>query len=301
MHAPIGNSLSGAGQIGSAAPVVRTVATGWFEDPEAVVADAPNLLTIADLTVAFAQGTRWVRVLHGLHLAIAPGQTLGMVGESGCGKSVTWLAVLRLLGPKAAVGGMIALAGQPIVDATDNEMARIRGGRMAMIFQDPMSALNPVHSIGRQIAEVLITHRGFSAGAARLEAARLLDLVEIPETANALAKYPHELSGGMNQRAMIAMALAGEPERLVCDEPVSALDVSIQAQVINLLHDLRDRLGLSYLFISHDLKVVRQICDEVAVMYLGRIVEHGPAEDLLRNPAHPYTQALVSAVPTRSG
>ena len=258
-------------------------------------------MKISGLTVAFARGTGHVPVLHGIDLSVAPGETLGMVGESGCGKSVTWLAVLRLLGPRAVIGGSVTLGGRSISDIPEEEMVRVRGRRIAMIFQDPMSALNPVHSVGRQINEVLITHKGLSAAAARAQAQRLLDQVGIPGAASVLGKYPHELSGGMNQRAMIAMCLAGQPDLLIADEPTTALDVTIQAQILDLLRQVQRDHGMALVLVSHDLGVVAEVCQRVAVMYCGRVVEQGETDAIFDRPQHPYTQGLVAALPTLDG
>ena len=261
----------------------------------------PPLLRVAGLTVAFGEDGGAVPVLHDVTLTIGRGETLGMVGESGCGKSVTWLAVLRLLGRRARIGGRVELDGVAISTWPDDRMDRVRGGRIAMIFQDPMSALNPVHSIGRQIVEALMLHRRLPAGAARDEAARLLDRVEIAGAKGVLDKYPHELSGGMNQRAMIAMALAGQPDLLIADEPTTALDVTIQAQILDLLGQIQRDLGMAMVLVSHDLGVVSEICRHVAVMYCGRIVEIGETNAIFDRPRHPYTKGLLAAMPALDG
>ena len=275
--------------------------------PDGVTADdgaphaAKTLLAITGLTVAFTVGSARLPVLHGIDLAVGPGETLGMVGESGCGKSVTWLAVLRLLGPRALIGGTVALAGRSIADLPEERMVRLRGRRIAMIFQDPISALNPVHTIGRQIGEALVAHRGATAAAARAEAARLLDQVGIPAAKSALQRYPHELSGGMNQRAMIAMCLAGRPDLLIADEPTTALDVTIQAQILDLLRQIQRDLGMALVLVSHDLGVVAEVCRRVAVMYCGRIVEQGDTDAIFDRPQHPYTRGLLAALPSLDG
>ena len=240
-------------------------------------------------------------VVHGIDIAIAPGEALGMVGESGCGKSVTWLAALGLLPAKARVGGSVKLGGEEILHASPATLDRVRGGRVAMIFQDPASALNPVHRLGRQVQEALRLHRGLTGSAARAEAKRLFDLVGIPDAARRLDAFPHELSGGQNQRVMIAMALAGQPELLVADEPTTALDVTIQAQILDLLQALRRELGMALVLISHDLGVVAEVCDRVAVMYAGRLVEEAPAARFFVSPRHPYAQGLMAALPPLDG
>jgi peptide/nickel transport system ATP-binding protein len=239
--------------------------------------------------------------LRGVDLAVAPGEAVGMVGESGCGKSVTWLAALGLLPARAEVAGSVRLGGQDILGAPAAVLDRVRGGRVAMIFQDPASSLNPVHRIGRQVTEALLLHRGMAGGAARAEAKRLLDQVGIPDAARRLDAYPHELSGGQNQRVMIAIALAGRPDLLVADEPTTALDVTIQAQILDLLRQLRRETGMALVLISHDLGVVAETCDRVCVMYAGRIVEEAPVERLFAAAAHPYTRGLLGALPPMDG
>jgi peptide/nickel transport system ATP-binding protein len=258
---------------------------------------AAPLLQLAGLSVAFGGAT----VVHGIDLAIAPGEALGMVGESGCGKSVTWLAALGLLPAKARVGGSVTLGGAELLHASPATLERVRGGRVAMIFQDPASALNPVHRLGRQVQEALRLHRGLGGAAARAEAKRLFDLVGIPDAARRLDAFPHELSGGQNQRVMIAMALAGQPELLIADEPTTALDVTIQAQILDLLQALRRELGMALVLISHDLGVVAEVCDRVAVMYAGRLVEQASAARFFANPRHPYAQGLMAALPPLDG
>ena len=236
-----------------------------------------------------------LKAVDGVSLLLPRGRTLGLVGESGCGKSTMARLVLGLV-PRTR--GEVRLGGEPVA-ADGGRRWRRQRRRAQLVHQDPLGALDRRLTVGYQIAEPLIVHGIGSPSDRRARASALLDAVGLgPQIA---ARYPHELSGGQRQRVVLARALVLEPELLVCDEPVSALDVSIQAQVVNLLQDLRDRLGHACLFISHDLKAVRQISDEIAVMYLGRIVEQGPAEDLLHAPAHPYTQALVSAVPGRGG
>nr|WP_245216887.1 ABC transporter ATP-binding protein [Neoroseomonas nitratireducens] len=255
------------------------------------------MVEISGLTVSFDGQP----ALRGIDLAVAPGEAVGMVGESGCGKSVTWLAALGLLPARARIGGRVAIGGQDLVGAPASVLERVRGGRIAMIFQDPASSLNPVHRIGRQVTEALALHRGMTGAAARAEARRLLDQVGIPDAARRLDVYPHELSGGQNQRVMIAIALAGQPELLVADEPTTALDVTIQAQILELLQSLRRETGMALVLISHDLGVVAEACERVAVMYAGRIVEEAPIARLFDTAAHPYTQGLLGALPPIDG
>jgi peptide/nickel transport system ATP-binding protein len=263
---------------------------------------AAPLLHLDGLSVAFGG----VDVVRGIDLAVAPGEAVGMVGESGCGKSVTWLGMLGLLPRQASVRGSARLldgaAGTvELIGATSGTRDRIRGGRIAMIFQDPASALNPVHTVGRQVMESLGLHRGLRGSAARAEARRLFDQVGIPDATRRLDAYPHELSGGQNQRAMIAMALAGQPELLIADEPTTALDVTIQAQILDLLNALRRETGMALVLISHDLGVVSETCDRVAVMYAGRIVEEAPTAAFVARPAHPYASGLLDALPPLDG
>ncbi len=254
-------------------------------------------MELSRLTVAFDG----VQVLHGVDLSIRPGEAVGLVGESGSGKSVTWLAALGLLPGKARVSGSVKLEGQELLGARPAVLDGVRGGRIAMIFQDPASALNPVLTIGRQLGEALALHRGLSGTSIRMEARRLLDLVGIPDAERRLSAYPHEFSGGQNQRVMIAMALAGEPDLLVADEPTTALDVTIQAQILDLINNVRREMGMALVLISHDLGVIAETCDRVAVMYAGRIVEQASASDLFDNPQHPYTLGLLGSLPPIDG
>jgi peptide/nickel transport system ATP-binding protein len=256
-----------------------------------------TLVALRGLKVSFAGQA----ALRGIDLSIAPGEALGLVGESGCGKSVTWLAALGLLPAKARIEGSVTLEGQELIGAPAATLERVRGGRIAMIFQDPASSLNPVHRVGKQIGEALRLHRGLDGDAARIEAKRLLDLVGIPDAAQRLDAYPHEFSGGQNQRAMIAMALAGQPELLVADEPTTALDVTIQAQILDLLQSLRREFGMALVLVSHDLGVIAETCDRVCVMYAGRIVEEAPVARLFAAPKHPYTRGLLGALPPITG
>ncbi len=257
-------------------------------------ADAP-LLAVEGLGVAMGGAP----VLEDVSFAIAPGETLGLVGESGCGKSVTALAILRLLPapPGRIVAGRIRFDGVDLASLDAAALRAIRGNRIGMIFQEPMTSLNPVFTIGDQIGESLILHRGATRVAARAEAARLLDLVGIPAALSRLDSYPHELSGGQRQRVMIAIALACRPRLLIADEPTTALDVTVQAQILDLIARLRRDLGMAVLLITHDLGVVAEFCDRVAVMYAGRVVEIGPAAALFAGPRHRYAEALLRSMP----
>jgi peptide/nickel transport system ATP-binding protein len=259
------------------------------------------LVEIAGLTVDFEKDGRASRVVAGIDLAVAPGEALGVVGESGSGKSVTWLAALGLLPTQARVGGSVRISGQELIGAQVRTLESVRGRRIAMIFQDPSSCLNPVHRIGWQLVEALKLHRGLDGNAANTEALRLLDQVGIADARRRLEDYPHQLSGGLNQRVMIAMALAGQPDLLIADEPTTALDATIQAQILALLGRIRRDTGMALVLISHDLGVVAENVDRVAVMYAGRLVEEAPGQDLFETPRHPYTQGLLAALPALTG
>lgn len=255
------------------------------------------LLEIQDLRLDFGP----VRVVDGVSLTVEAGRTLALVGESGCGKSVTALSIARLLPspPVRYSGGAIRLAGREVLGLREAELRTVRGGVVSYVFQDPGTSLNPVQRVGTQILESLRLHR--PAQAREAEVVRLLKLVGIPAPESRVRDFPYQLSGGMQQRVMIALALASEPKLLVADEPTTALDVTIQAQIIELLRDLQQQLGLAILLITHNLGLVGEIADRVAVMYAGQIVEHGPAADLLRSPRHPYTRALLNSVPELGG
>lgn len=264
-------------------------------------ASAASLVSIRGLKLAFDNGQTHVPVLHGVDLDIRRGEALGIVGESGCGKSVTWLAVLGLLGPRARMSGTVHLDGQAVHHLSGDQLAPIRGKRIAMIFQDPASALNPVHSVGQQVLESIELHSSLRGAAARAEAIRLLDRVHIASPAQRLSAYPHELSGGTNQRVMIAMALAGQPELLVADEPTTALDATIQAQILQLLAEIRRDSQMAMVLISHDLGVIAEVSDRVLVMYAGRIVEQSSARQLFDQARHPYTRGLLASLPDLHG
>ncbi|WP_411431298.1 ABC transporter ATP-binding protein [Sinorhizobium meliloti] len=263
--------------------------------------EVPNLMEIRGLTVEFEGKQRFTRSLHGIDITLKRGEALGIVGESGCGKSITWMAVIGLLGRNARVGGSAKLDGQEIIGADDEKLSEIRGGRIAMIFQDPSSSLNPLHKVGWQLGEALRQHQGLTGEAARKEAERLIDRVGIANARQRLGEYPHEFSGGMNQRVMIAMALAGNPDILIADEPTTALDATIQAQILDLLDDLRRERNMALVLISHDLGMVAEMTERVMVMYCGRVVEDSPTSDLFDTPAHPYTRGLIDAIPSIDG
>ncbi len=254
------------------------------------------LLRVRDLTVSVGRGERRYVAVRDVGFEVPAGGSLGVVGESGSGKSLTLRALMALL-PRGvrAESGVVELAGEAL-PFTGPGARRARRGRLAMVFQDPLSGLDPVYTVGTQVAEVPRRVLGASAGASRRRAVELLRLVGMPDPERRAHAFPHQLSGGMRQRVLIAMALASEPKVLLCDEPTTALDVTVQAQVLELLDDLRRRLGVAVVFVSHDLAVVRQVADELAVMYTGRVVETGPASEVLGNPAHPYTLGLLEAV-----
>jgi len=233
-----------------------------------------------------------------LSFDLMPGETLGLVGESGCGKSVTSLSIMRLLrAPGRVAGGSIEFDGQDLLALPEKAMRAIRGNQISMIFQEPMTSLNPVFTVGRQISESLMLHQGLSRREAMAQAESLLELVQISDPARRVREYPYQLSGGMRQRAMIAMALACQPKVLIADEPTTALDVTIQAQILHLLREIQQRLGTSIVLITHDLGVVAQMCQRVIVMYAGRKVEEGSVDDILDRAQHPYTQALIRSLP----
>ncbi len=258
----------------------------------------PRLLTVDGLTISFPIDGKDVPVVREVSFAVDRGEFVGLVGESGCGKSVSALAVLRLVPePGRIAGGSIRLDDQELLTLPGDAMRRVRGARIGMVFQEPMTSLNPVFTIGFQIGESLRVHQKLSRRAAREAAIGLLDRVAIPSPGQRVDDYPHQLSGGQRQRAMIAMALACGPDLLIADEPTTALDVTVQAQILELLDRLRDELGLAVLLITHDLAVVAETCDRALVMYAGRIVEESSVERLFEAPSHPYTRGLLGAVP----
>jgi len=260
------------------------------------------MLRVENLVTRFHTYDGVVRALEGVSFEVREGEIFGLVGETGCGKSVTTYSTLRLLPSTGRVhSGRVTLAGESLLDASESRMREVRGGEIAMIFQDPLSALNPVMRVGDQIAESVWLHDDLpdaEAVAARVE--EVLGEVRMPDPVGAMRAFPHELSGGMQQRVMIAMALAGRPKMLIADEPTTALDVTIQSQVLQLLRQLKQEAGLTVLLITHDLGVVAELCDRVAVMYAGTIVETAPVAELFGNPRHPYTQGLLAALPGTS-
>jgi len=257
-----------------------------------------HLLDVNNLQTHFPTRAGLVRAVDGVSFYIDRGELLGLVGESGCGKSITALSIMRLIAPPGKiVGGEISFDGRNLLKLSDSEMRAIRGDDIAMIFQDPMTSLNPVFTVGEQIAEALRLHRKLSRKAAREGAVEAMREVSIPDPSRRINDYPHQLSGGMRQRVMIAMALACDPKLLIADEPTTALDVTIQAQILELLNELRKNRELAVLLITHDLGVVAEVADRVAVMYTGRIVEESPVEELFARPRHPYTEGLLRSVP----
>ena len=257
------------------------------------------LLSVQDLSVAFRQGGQETLAVDKVSFAIAKGETLALVGESGSGKSVSALSILKLLNYPAAhhPSGKVLFNGQDLIGADEDAMRKVRGNDITMVFQEPMTSLNPLHTIARQIGEILELHKGLRGEKARARTLELLTLVGIRDAASRLDAYPHQLSGGQRQRVMIAMALANEPDLLIADEPTTALDVTVQAQILTLLKELQARLGMAILFITHDLGIVRRIADRVCVMLKGKIVEHGPVAEIFGNPQHAYTQRLLAAEP----
>jgi peptide/nickel transport system ATP-binding protein len=262
--------------------------------------DGPPLLEVEGLTVQFRTEEGWLTAVEDVSFSLGARDSLGIVGESGSGKSVTALSITRLHGRANTriPSGRILFGGRDLLSLSERRLRRIRGREIAMIFQDPMSSLNPVLRVGDQIVEAILLHQDVSRALARRRAVELLDLVRIPDAARRLDDYPHRLSGGMRQRVMIAIAIACRPKLLIADEPTTALDVTIQAQIIELLHDLQDTLGMSVILITHDLGVIAEFARRVIVMYAGRIVEEAPAADLFTRPLHPYTDGLLAAIPS---
>ncbi len=259
---------------------------------------APPLLAVSDLRVAFPTEAGMVKAVDGMSLTLGAGETVAIVGESGCGKSVTAMSIMRLIDANAArTSGSIRLDGTDLLTLNERAMRHVRGKRIAMIFQEPLTSLNPVMTIGRQITESIRLHDGLGAAAARERAVAMLALVRLSEPERRMREYAHQLSGGMRQRVMIALALACSPSVLVADEPTTALDVTVQAQILDLLLDLRQRLGMAILLITHDLGVVAGFCDRVVVMYAGRKVEEAPVGALFERPLHPYTRGLLRCIP----
>jgi oligopeptide/dipeptide ABC transporter ATP-binding protein len=256
------------------------------------------LLEIEDLRTSFPTGAGEARAVDGVSLALDEGRTLGLVGESGCGKTMTALSIMRLVPPPGRIAhGRLRFAGRDLLAVSEAEMRAMRGNEIAMIFQEPTTSLNPLFTIGDQVAEAILLHQRLGRRAARAGAIEMLRLVEIPEAERRADDYPHQLSGGMRQRVMIAMALSCRPRLLIADEPTTALDVTIQAQILDLLGDLQRRMGMALLLVTHDLGVVAERTDEVAIMYAGRIVEHAAVGDIFARPLHPYTRGLMRSIP----
>lgn len=258
-----------------------------------------SLLDVKDLKTYFYTDSGVAKAVDGVTFSVDKGKVLGIVGESGCGKSVTSLSIMRLVDPVTGKneGGEILFDGTDILKLPEPEMRKLRGNRISMIFQEPMTSLNPVFTIGYQIEESLILHKGMDKKAARQQAIHLLELVGIPEAGKRVDEYPHQLSGGMRQRVMIAMALACEPDILIADEPTTALDVTIQAQILELMQSLQKKLGMAIIMVTHDLGVIADMCDEIIVMYGGRVCERGTAEDIFYRPHHEYTKGLLRSIP----
>ena len=259
------------------------------------------VLRVQDLHVRFSQPGKTVHAVRGCSLSINEGEIVGLVGESGCGKSITALACLGLVPESAEVDGSIEVCGRQVVNRTDTELEGLRGGTVAMIFQNPMAAMNPFLTVGRQMTDAIRAHLSLSSADARSTAFKALSLVHIPDPALALKKYPHQLSGGQLQRVMIAMAVACKPRLLIADVPTTALDVTVQAQVLVLIRELAAKTGLTILFITHDLGVVATLCDRVSVMYAGQVVESGTVHQIFESAAHPYTEKLMQTVPKIGG
>lgn len=256
-----------------------------------------SVLNIKDLKIAFKTDDGFVQAVDGLNFEISEGETLGLVGESGCGKSVTSLSVMRLLPEKTKISGEITFLGEDMLQKKEIELEKIRGDQISMIFQDPMTSLNPVLTIADQIEEVIRYHQGGTNQQIKNRALELMNLVKIPDGDRRIREYPHQMSGGIRQRIMIAMALACNPELLIADEPTTALDVTVQAQILALIRNLQKKMNTAVLMISHDLGVISQVSDKVAVMYAGQIVEYATTQELFSSPKHPYTKGLIRTIP----
>jgi len=258
-----------------------------------------SILSVQDLRIAFPYDGKMTTVVNDVSFDLYKGETLGLVGESGSGKSVTSKAILRLIEepPGKITGGKVMFDGEDILALPNKQMRKVRGGRISMIFQEPMTSLNPIYTCGNQIMESVMLHRGVDKAEAKKVAVEMLRLVGVQSPETRVNAYPFELSGGMRQRVMIAMALSSQPDILIADEPTTALDPTIQAQILRLIRDIQAQMGLSVIFITHDLGVVAEMCDRVAVMYAGKIVEIAPVKQLFKEPRHPYTQGLMNAVP----
>jgi len=259
------------------------------------------LAELDDLRVRFGGGPDAMEAVRGVSLSVDPGEVLCLLGESGSGKSVSMRALMRLLPPQARITGGVRVEGQDVTALSGKSLRSLRGGTAAMVFQEPMTALDPVYTVGQQIAESVLQHRGGSRASARARALEVLDLVRVPDAARRLDAYPHELSGGLRQRVVIAMALSCRPRLLLADEPTTALDATVQIQILVLLRSLQRELGMGMVLVTHDLGLAAEVADRVAVMYAGQIVEQGPVRDVLRQPAHPYTRGLLASVVRADG
>mgnify|MGYP001981207711 FL=1 len=281
-------------------PFARSTNTNSTNVPDP---EPENLLEVRDLVTAFDTDDGLLTAVDGICFEVRKGKTLGIVGESGCGKSVTAMSIMRLLPQPMGkiLGGEVMFDGLDLAKLPRDDMRAIRGNRISMIFQEPMTALNPVHTIGKQICEVLTQHNDMEPDSAWSQAVEMLDKVGIPSPEIRVTEYPHQLSGGMRQRVVIAIALACGPELVIADEPTTALDVTIQAQILQLINDLQRDLGMSVILITHDLGVIAETCDEVCVMYAGRVVERASAKEVFANPRHAYTQGLLSSIPRLNG
>ena len=261
-----------------------------------------KLLEVKDLKTYFYTDEGVVKSVDGVSFSVDKGETLGVVGESGCGKSITSMSIMQLIGkPGKIVNGEIDFKGENLLNKDKEEMRKIRGKEIAMIFQDPMTSLNPVYTVGQQIMEAVLIHEDMTKEQARERAIQMLDLVKIPDAEKRLNSYPHEFSGGMRQRVMIAMALSCNPEFLICDEPTTALDVTIQAQILNLINELKEKTGTAVMMITHDLGVISEVADNVMVMYAGQVVEYTDVDTVFEKPLHPYTQGLINCIPKLGG
>jgi peptide/nickel transport system ATP-binding protein len=277
-----------------------TIATGTAEGAEATVVEPPDpILTVDNLSVDFLTDTGWATVVQDVSFRVGAGETVGIVGESGSGKTVTSMAVMGLIPqpPGRIPSGSIKLEGVDLLTLSKKHLEDVRGDRMSMIFQEPMTSLNPAYTVGDQIAETMRRHLGLSRKDSKRRAVEMLSRVHIPNASRRAASYPHEFSGGMRQRVMIAMALCCEPTLLIADEPTTALDVTVQAQVLELIKEIQQDMGMAILFITHDLGVVADVCDRVVVMYAGQVVEQASAVDVFHNPTHPYTDGLLRSMP----
>ena len=261
-----------------------------------------NLLEVKDLKTDFYTDEGVVRSVDGVSFSVAKGETLGVVGESGCGKSITSMSIMQLIEkPGKIINGEIIFKGEDLLKKSTEEMRKIRGKEIAMIFQEPMTSLNPVYTIGQQITEALLIHEDITKEEAHDRAVKMLELVKIPDAERRMKSYPHEFSGGMRQRVMIAMALSCRPEYLICDEPTTALDVTIQAQILDLINELKEKTGTSVMMITHDLGVISEVADNVMVMYAGQVVEYADVHTIFENPEHPYTVGLMKCIPQLDG